>query len=53
MYIKKIAKMIKKLSDKELLAFIVASTKELERRSNLGTDAILSTVDALLNVKEN
>lgn len=48
-----IAKLIKNMTDPELLAFIVATTKELERRSDLKPEAILSTVDALLNVKEN
>lgn len=48
-----IAKLIKNMTDQELLAFIVATTKELERRSDLKPEAILSTVDALLNVKEN
>ncbi len=48
-----IAKLIKNMTDSELLAFIVATTKELERRSGLQPEAILSTVDALLNVKEN
>ena len=53
MNVKKLAKLVKKMNDQELLAFIVATTKELERRSDLTTEAILSTVDALLNVKEN
>lgn len=48
-----IAKLIKNMTDQELLAFIVATTKELERRSGLKPEAILSTADALLNVKEN
>lgn len=47
-----IAKLIKNMTDQELLAFIVATTKELERRSGLGAEAILSTADALLQVKE-
>lgn len=50
-----IAKLMKNMNDSALLAFIVATTKELERRSGCDPEEILSTAYALLkvlNVKE-
>ena len=51
-----IAKLMKNMNDNELLAFITATTKELERKSGCAPEEILSTAYALIKVayeKEN
>lgn len=47
-----IAKLMKNMADSELLTFIVATTKELERRSELKPEEILSGAIALIDLLE-